>query len=149
MMKTKAVFSIVLLLLLLIVPVCRGQELGFLDGIEARSYCEAVIDHVAKDQIKEAFVLIGAQWPFPVVELKEVQEQAEKNQVFVEERFGQPCGYRLVKEEVVSEVCLRYTYVIKYEKHLVRWQFVFYKAKDRWQLNSFKWDDAIEALFGQ
>ncbi len=148
-MKTKAVFSIVLLLLLLIVPVCRGQELGFLDGIEARSYCEAVIDHVAKDQIKEAFVLIGAQWPFPVVELKEVQEQAEKNQVFVEERFGQPCGYRLVKEEVVSEVCLRYTYVIKYEKHLVRWQFVFYKAKDRWQLNSFKWDDAIEALFGQ
>lgn len=148
-MKFKAVFSIVLLLLLLIIPVCRGQELGFLDGIEARSYCEAVIDHVAKDQIKEAFVLIGSQWPFPVVELKEVQEQAEKNQVFVEERFGQPCGYRLVKEEVVSEVCLRYTYVIKHEKHLVRWQFVFYKAKDRWQLNSFKWDDAIEALFGQ
>jgi hypothetical protein len=97
----------------------------------------------------EAFVLIGSQWPFPVAELEQVQEQAEKNQVFVEERFGQPCGYRLVKEEVVPEVCLRYTYVIKYEKHLVRWQFVFYKAKDRWQLDSFKWDDSIEALFGQ
>ena len=91
-MKFKAVFSIVLLFLLLIIPVCRGQELGFLDGIEARSYCEAVIDHVAKDQIKEAFVLIGSQWPFPVVELKQVQEQAEKNQVFVKERFGQPCA---------------------------------------------------------
>jgi hypothetical protein len=149
MVKFKAVFSIVLLLLLLIIPVCQGQGLGFLDGIEARSYCEAVINHVAKGQIEEAFVLIGSQWPFPVAELKQAQEQAEKNQVFVEERFGQPCGYRLVKEEVVPEVCLRYTYVIKYEKHLVRWQFVFYKAKDRWQLNSFKWDDSIEALFGQ
>ncbi len=148
-MKFKAVFSIVLLLLLSTIPVCRGQGLGFLDGIEARSYCEEVINHVEKGRIEEAFVLIGSQWPFPVEELKQVQEQAEKNRVFVEERFGQPCGYRLVKEEVVPEVCLRYTYVIKYEKHLVRWQFVFYKAKDRWQLNSFEWDDAIEALFGQ
>lgn len=148
-MKFKAVFSIVLLLLPLVIPVCWGQELGFLDGIEARSYCEAVINHASKGQIEEAFVLVGSQWPFPVAELKPVQEQAEKNQVSVVERFGQPCGYRLVKEELVPEVCLRYTYVIKYEKHLVRWQFVFYKAKDRWQLNSFKWDDAIEALFGQ
>ena len=148
-MKFKAVFSIVLLLLLLIIPVCQGQGLGFLDGIEARSYCEAIINHVAKGQIEETFVLVGSQWPFPVAELKQAQEQAEKNQVFVEERLGQPCGYRLVKEEVVPEVCLRHTYVIKYEKHLVRWQFVFYKAKDRWQLNSFKWDDSIEALFGQ
>ena len=119
-MKAKVAFSIVLLLLLSIIPVCRGQGLGFLDGIEARSYCEKVINNVAKGQIEEAFVLIGSQWPFPVEELTQVQEQAEKNQVFVKERFGQLCGYRLVKEEVVSEVCLRYTYVIKYEKHLVR-----------------------------
>lgn len=148
-MKFKAAFSIALLLSLVSIPVCWGQGLGFLDGMDARSYGEAVIDHVAKGQIEEAFVLIGSQWPFPVAELEPVKEQAEKNQVFVKERFGQLCGYRLVKEEVVPEVCLRYTYVIKYEKHLVRWQFVFYKAKDRWQLNSFKWDDAIEALFGQ
>lgn len=106
-MKFKAVFSIVLLLLLLIIPVCQGQGLGFLDGIEARSYCEAIINHVAKGQIEEAFVLVGSQWPFPVAELEQAQEQAEKNQVFVEERFGQPCGYRLVKEEVVPEVYLR------------------------------------------
>jgi len=139
----------ILPLLLLVVPVCWGQDLGFPDGIEARSYSEAVINHVAKGQIEEAFVLIGSQWPFPVAELKPVQEQAEKNQVFVKERFGQPCGFRLVKEEIVSEVCLRYTYVAKYEKHLIRWQFVFYKAKDRWLLNSFNWDDAIDALFGQ
>jgi hypothetical protein len=148
-MRSKAVFPIVLLLLLLIIPVCWGQELGFLDGIEARSYSEAVINHVAKGQIEEAFVLIASQWPFPVAELGQVREQAEKNQVFVKERFGQSCGYRLVKEEVVPEVCLRHTYVAKYEKHLVRWQFVFYKANDRWQLNSFNWDDAMEALFGQ
>jgi|GEM_PF-6926482 hypothetical protein len=115
-MKSETVFSIVLLLSLLIIPVCWGQGLGFLDGIEARSYCETVINHVSKGQIEEAFVLICSQWPFPVAELKQVQEQAEKNQVFVKERFGPPCGYRLVKEEVVPEVCLRCTYVIKYEK---------------------------------
>ena len=69
--------------------------------------------------------------------------------MFVEERFGHPCGYRLVKEEVVPEVCLRYTYVIKYEKHLVRWQFVFYKAKDRWQLKKLNWYAAKKAMNGQ
>ncbi len=30
---------------------------------------------------------------------------------------------------------------------LIRWMFTFYRPRDRWLLNSFKWDDSIDALF--
>ncbi len=89
-MKSETVFSIVLLLSLLIIPVCWGQGLGFLDGIEARSYCETVINHVEKGRIEEAFVLLGSQWPLPVRGLEQVQEQAERTRCLWRKDSGHP-----------------------------------------------------------
>ena len=38
-------------------------------------------------------------------------------------------------------------YVSKYEKHAMRWLFYLYKSKDGWVINTFNFDDQIQALF--
>jgi hypothetical protein len=145
-MKFK-IMTIVTLLLLTVATACWGKEVGFTDSKAAKTYCEAVMNLMANAQNKEAFDLIETQWTYAAAEVQKAREQSEKEQAVVKERFGQPVGFKLVKEEEVPGIGLRVTYVILYEKNPVRWQFIFYKAKDRWLLNSFKWDTAIDALF--
>lgn len=141
------IITTVILLLLTVTTACWGQEAGFTENKEAKAYCETVIGLIANGQNKEAFDLIGTQWIYAPAEVQKAREQSEKEQAVMKERFGQPVGVKLVKEEEVTGVGLRVTYVLQYEKNLIRWQFIFYKGKDRWLLYSFKWDNAIEALF--
>jgi hypothetical protein len=145
-MKFK-IMTTVILLLLTVATACWGSEAGFTDSKAAKTYCEAVLSRIVNGQNKEAFDLIGTQWLYDAAEVQKAREQSEKEQAVVKERFGQPVGIKLAKEEEAAGIGLRVTYVIQYEKNLIRWQFIFYKAKDRWLLYSFKWDNAIEALF--
>jgi hypothetical protein len=49
----------------------------------------------------------------------------------------------------VKDVYLRYTYLDKHERGSVRWQFIFYKAKDQWIINAIVWDGDVNKLFEQ
>ena len=57
-------------------------------------------------------------------------------------------GYVLISRENIKDTILKRVYVVKYERHLIRWSFIFYKPYSSWILDYFNYDDAIEALFG-
>lgn len=42
---------------------------------------------------------------------------------------------------------MKTTYIGKFERHIVRWVFTFYRPKDQWMVNAITWDDDIDALF--
>lgn len=145
-LKLKSMFIIVLLLFTA-AAVCLGKDVGFAGKEEVKAYCETVMNMLMKGKTKEAFDLLGAEWSFDEAEIGKARDQSEREQAVLKERFGQAVGIQLVKEEEVAGVGLRYTYIIRYEKAPIRWQFIFYKPKDRWLLNGFKWDNAFEVLF--
>jgi hypothetical protein len=51
-------------------------------------------------------------------------------------RFGLYCGYDLIEKEETSPSYCTCAYFIKYEDNPIRVQFVFYKPREQWKVNS-------------
>ncbi len=64
----------------------------------------------------------------------------------VKPRFGKTLSYFFFDQKNVKDTFVKLTYVIKYENHVTRWIFIYYRADNMWQLNNFKWDDKIGEL---
>lgn len=54
---------------------------------------------------------------------------------------GKFYGYELVKEKKIGENYLFLTYVGKYDRQPIRFDFEFYKPNTTWQIHSFSFDD--------
>ena len=61
--------------------------------------------------------------------------------------FGETVGINLVKEQLVADSLVRITYIERFERHLIRWNFTFYRPKSQWVVNAIVWDDDVDALF--
>jgi hypothetical protein len=62
--------------------------------------------------------------------------------------YGTPIGLEKVREEDLSPSLKRLVYLQKFEKFPVAWEFYFYKASDKWVLNTLTFNDLITPLIG-
>lgn len=54
---------------------------------------------------------------------------------------GKFYGYELVKEQKIGENYIFLTYVGRYDRQPIRFDFEFYKPNTTWQIHSFSFDD--------
>lgn len=57
--------------------------------------------------------------------------------------IGSYRGYEFIGSRKVANSIELYTYLVKYDVKPLRFTFIFYKALDKWNLFSFKFDDDI------
>jgi hypothetical protein len=52
-----------------------------------------------------------------------------------------------ISEKTVGKSLLQIVQIQKFEKHIMRWRFIFYNPGGKWVLSTFNFDDKIQSLF--
>jgi len=94
-----------------------------------------------------SFEQLALYWPLPQNELDAMEEKTMKYLNIVEQRIGKSIGTLKVRNEKISEIALRETYLIRYEYTAIRLVFTYYKNDKGWIVNAFKWDDLFTEEF--
>ncbi len=60
------------------------------------------------------------------------------------ELVGEYEGYELLSEKTAGSNIKMITYIVRYEREPIRFTFLFYKPKDKWQINNLSFDEDID-----
>ena len=126
-------------------PSALGQTLDSLDDV--RALTQRSMDHVLAGKVDDVFIELLPHRPLPENELSMLRMQTLTQRNLVGERFGDSIGIVRVNERIIADSTVRITFIEKFERHVVRWVFTYYKPEDQWLVNSIVWDDDIDALF--
>jgi hypothetical protein len=118
-----------------------------IEKTELKNYSNNIMRLIKENRLKDAFALMKSIWPMPESEIDILEVQTTKQLEVVKERFGTTIEYVLVDEKVIQDTFFKFVYVLKYERHITRWEFIYYKPKTKCLLNAFKWDDDMGKLF--
>ena len=120
----------------------------YLTGIqETRSLSEKIARLFEQNEISDAFDVLRPYWPIPENEVDQLEEKTIKYLNLINQRFGESIGTVKVKNEAISDIALRETYLIRYERTAIRIIVTYYKSQNGWIVNAFKWDDSFAEEF--
>ncbi|MFB6344046.1 hypothetical protein ACE1ET_20175 [Saccharicrinis sp. FJH62] len=57
---------------------------------------------------------------------------------------GDYYGYEMITDKSVGESYKLVSYMVKYDRQPIRFTFVFYKPKNKWQVQNFNYDDNLD-----
>jgi hypothetical protein len=114
---------------------------------ELSKHSEAVMKLLKESQFQKAFIELKKHWPLPENEMIQLQSQMIKQFNLVADRFGDIIEYDFIRDEIIKDYVVKKIYVLKFDKHMIRILFTYYKNNDGWILNTFKYDDEFEELF--
>lgn len=134
-------------LFIILLP-CAAFAADLKDLSEVRKATDAAMQFVGRDDARGALNSLRAYWiGFPETEIEDAISKAEAQRKAVTPRYGKTVGVQFVEQQVVADSYVRLVYVEKRERHLIRWQFFFYRPFSRWLFNLFHIDDQAQALF--
>ena len=121
----------------------------FLTFLFGHSHAQAPTDHIERffkmqeelgfDQAIDT-LFITNKW---FAESKGAQENIKSQLSTLRNRLGDYYGYESLTAQRVGTCYEYYTYLMKYERQPIRVHFSYYKAKDKWILQNFKYEDKI------
>ena len=145
MLRTMKAAALAALLML-----CCGQAAaaeGLKDEQQVLALTQRMMETAMTREPDAVFALLKPHYPVDPAEIDALSSNARMYWAAVATRFGKPLAYERVQTERIGTSFVRYTYLQKFEKHALRWTFSFYRPKDTWLANTFKFDDAIESLY--
>lgn len=114
---------------------------------EARKVADQTMNLMRQEKFEEGYATVKPYWPLPVSEIEDLAAEMKKQWPMVEERYGKPLATEFISEKKVGDSFVQFVYLQKFDRHAIRWTFVFYKATDRWMVNGVRWDDGVYELF--
>lgn len=119
------------------------------DKDAAKQLAASVMVRVAKGQTEQGLMLIKPYTLIPDHQFDGMMDSYRMQAPVIEQKFGKTIGVELALVEEVGESLMLVAYIQKFEKHLMRWKFYFYKPYDVWTLNTFSNDDKIQLMFSK
>ena len=122
----------------------------FGDRAEAKQLADRVMLKVAADKMEEAVRLTQPFYTSATKsEFNVILEGVKEKHPGMLADCGKTVDVELIREDKAGENLFRLTYLQRCEKRPMRWVFYFYRAKDRWTLYWFFWDEDITQIFPQ
>jgi hypothetical protein len=113
----------------------------------ARKLTDEVMTRFASGDLDGGFLLVKPYVIAPESEFTVMLEKAKLQLPMIQGRFGKSLGAEFIKEKTVGKSLLQIVQIQKFEKHILRWTFTFYKPGGKWVLISFNFDDNMLSLF--
>jgi hypothetical protein len=110
---------------------------------ETQELSKKVVSLFGDNNISESFDELTPYWPLPQNEIESLEEKTIKYLNLIQQRFGESIGTIKVKNETISEIAIRETYLVRYANSAIRLIFTYYKNDNGWIVNAFKWDDSF------
>jgi len=136
---------------LLIVLALVGYNFTHADTLKnkkaAKQLTRSVMEFVGKGEVEKGLMLAKPYLIIPDHEFEGVLNSLRMQMPAIEQRFGKTVGMEFSHVQEVGESLMLVMYIQKFEKHMMRWKFYFYKPTDRWVLNTFNTDDQISLMF--
>lgn len=141
----KSIFYILLLFITCQVSFAQIKKLDKIENTKANA--ESAMKAFFENQIEKGFEIIDPYFPISATEKLGLKDQTVEQLPTIEESFGKKIDYKLIKEIKISDVLVKYIFVVRFELHMMKFQYTYYNSGKGWILNSFKWDDKISELF--
>lgn len=125
----------------------NAQSDYLLTVAETKSFSEKITNLFFNNKILEATKELRKFWPIPENEIISFEEKTIKYLNLISDRFGNPINYIKVKNETILDFAIRETYLIRYDNTAIRLIITYYKNKNGWIVNAFKWDDSFTEEF--
>jgi hypothetical protein len=113
----------------------------------AKKLTDQIMAKVASGDIEGGLLMMKPYLIIPESEFNVMVEQSKLQLPVMQGRFGKIIGSEFIKEKSVGKSLLQIVQIQKFEKHIMRWNFIFYGPNGKWVLNTFNFDDKIHAMF--
>jgi len=114
---------------------------------KAKDLAKNVMTEISKGNMEGGVKLTQPYLVVPNHEFMALLDQMKMQQPVINQRFGKTLSVEVATIEYVGESLMLVLYLQKFENHVLRWKFYFYKPKDGWVLNTFTFDDKIQSMF--
>lgn len=114
---------------------------------EVRRLTDHVMEKISGGDIEAGFALLRPTLVVPPEEVNAVIDRLKSKYPQITKRFGKDIGSEFIREDKFGENLLRIVQLQRFEKHVMRWSFYFYRGKEGWVLNTFKTDDDVKLMF--
>lgn len=126
---------------------CSLQAETLKDKEAVKQLAKSVMVKVADGNVEEGISLVKPYFIIPDHEFEGMLSSLRMQAPAIEQRFGKTIGAEFVAIEEVGDSLMLIMYMQKFEKHVMRWKFYFYKPNNSWVLNTFNTDDKIQLMF--
>ncbi len=116
------------------------------DKAAAETLCENIMQQVSASRYKEGLTLAQPYMLTPIEEQEKNISKLEEHGTALEKSLGKSIGWEKVSETAAGTSLMTFTYLQKMERHPLVWQFVFYKPKDTWVLNTYHLNRSLKTL---
>lgn len=114
---------------------------------KAKELAKSVMAEMGKGNMEAGTKLTKPYLIVPDDEYFALIDQMKVQQPVIEQRFGKTISVEVAAIEEVGESLMLILYLQKFDKHVLRWKFYFYKPRNEWVLNTFTFDDQIQSMF--
>ena len=137
--------AIVLAIIFFAGSVASAATLGSID--DARKLVTSTMAKVNAGDFRGGLELMKPYSVVPDAEMEVAIQQSVAQLPVISGRFGKSLGFEILKEQDAGPFLHRIIVLHRFEKHALRWTFLFYRRGNAWFLNSFFFDDELANLF--
>lgn len=114
---------------------------------EPKMLADRAMKFLASNDIKGMFAYIHSFMPMTKDEIDKILDTTISQRKTFNSTIGEYVGYAFISECRKFDQISRVVFIEKRAKNFIRWEFVFYKPKEKWQLSAFYWDNKYAEIF--